>query len=191
MRANGEAAGDGGSQPKLLDRVRYAMRARQLSPRTEEAYVAWIRRYVLHYGKRHPRELTGDHLAGFLAHLANAHHVSASTQNQAASALLFLYREVLRVPVDVPGDVVRPRHPRTLPTVLSRAEVAAVLAEMSGQHRLIGSLLYGSGLRLRRTPATAPAGRRSRPRSPGRRPTRPASSRGSTSSRPPACRRIR
>ncbi len=134
--------------PRLLTAVRLAIRARQLSPRTEEAYVAWIRRYVLHHGKRHPTELTGDDVAAYLGHLADAQRVSASTQNQAASALLFLYREVLRLEIDLPHDIARPRKPRRLPTVLARREVTAVLAEMSGAQRLVASLLYGAGMRL-------------------------------------------
>ncbi|MGH7444937.1 MAG: integron integrase [Longimicrobiales bacterium] len=135
-------------KPRLLDQVRTAIRARQFSPRTEEAYVGWIRRYVLYHGKRHPAELDDSAVTAFLAHLAETRQVSASTQTQAASALLFLYREVLRQPIDPPHDVTRPPKPRRLPIVLSRPEVAAVLAEMRGQQRLVASILYGSGLRL-------------------------------------------
>ena len=134
--------------PRLLAQVRSAIRSRQFSPRTEEAYVGWIRRFILHHGKRHPAELGSSEVTAFLTHLANVRRVSSSTQNQAASALLFLYREVLNVAIEPPAGVVRPIRPKHLPTVLSRAEVAAVLAEMSGQPRLVASLLYGAGLRL-------------------------------------------
>lgn len=135
-------------KPKLLDQLRSAIRARQFSPRTEEAYVGWVRRYIVFHGKRHPADLDSSAIAAFLSSLAGTRQVSASTQRQAASALLFLYREVLRLPVDVPHAVTRPPQPRRLPIVLARPEVAAVLAEMSGQQRVVVSLLYGSGLRL-------------------------------------------
>lgn len=136
------------SKPKLLDQVRHASRARQLSRRTEEAYVGWVRRYVLFHGKRHPLELDGSAVAAFLSHLANERNVSPSTQNQPASALLFLYREVLAQPLDAPHNVLRPTRPRRLPVVLTRPEVHAILVEMTGVKRLVASLLYGSGLRL-------------------------------------------
>lgn len=135
-------------EPKLLDRVGLAIRSRQYSPRTESAYVNWIRRYVLYHGKRHPAELDGAAVAAFLTHLASVHHVSAATQSQAASALLFLYGEVLGIELELPHDIARPRKPRRLPTVLTRQETAAVLNEMSGQHQLVARLLYGAGLRL-------------------------------------------
>ncbi|MFW6078888.1 MAG: integron integrase [Gemmatimonadota bacterium] len=135
-------------KPKLLELVRRAIRTRQYSPRTEQAYVAWVRRYVLFHGKRHPADLDGEAIAEFLSHLANDRRASASTQNQAASALMFLYRHVLRIEIDPPSGVTRPKKPRRLPVVLTRAEVAAVLAEMRGTKRLVASLLYGSGLRL-------------------------------------------
>ncbi|HSK18147.1 MAG TPA: integron integrase [Longimicrobiales bacterium] len=136
------------SRPKLLQQVRQAIRARQYSPRTEEAYVGWIRRYVIFHGRRHPEELDGVAVAAFLTHLAAEQRVSASTQNQAASALLFLYREVLDLPIEAAAGIVRPHRPRRLPIVLTRDEVGAVLGEMSGQQRLVAHLLYGSGLRL-------------------------------------------
>ncbi|NJD10740.1 MAG: integron integrase, partial [Gemmatimonadetes bacterium] len=136
------------SRPRLLEQVRQATRARQFSPRTEEAYTGWVRRYVRHHGMRHPRELDGLAVASFLSHLANEGKVSAATQRQAASALLFLYREVLGLPIDVPDGVLRPKRPRRLPVVLSRGEVAAVLGQLRGTNRLIAALLYGSGLRL-------------------------------------------
>lgn len=139
----------GNRRPKLLEQVRRACRARQYSRRTEHAYTGWVRRYVLFHGKRHPAALDAAAISGFLSHLANEGKISASTQSQAASALLFLYREVLGVPIDPPRGVVRPRKPRRLPIVLTRPEVSAVLAELGGVKRLVASLLYGSGLRLR------------------------------------------
>lgn len=135
------------SRPRLLTQVRLAIRARQFSPRTETAYVAWIRRFVLYHGKRHPAALDSRAVEAFLTHLASR-HVSASTQRQAASAIQFLYREVLRLPVELPGRVARPTTPQRLPVVLSRRDVALVLAELKGTHRLVASLLYGAGLRL-------------------------------------------
>lgn len=134
--------------PKLLHQVSVACRARQFSHRTEGAYRGWIRRYVLHHGKRHPIELDGSHVAAFLTHLAVVDKVSPSTQNQAASALLFLYRHVLGKKINPPKDVMRPAVAPRVPIVLSHAEVAAVMAELDGSHHLISSLLYGSGLRL-------------------------------------------
>jgi integron integrase len=125
-----------------------AIRARQYSPRTEEAYVGWVRRYVLFHGRRHPSELDESVVAAFLTDLASTHHVSAATQNQAASALLFLYREVLQLTMEPAKGVVRPSRPRRVPIVLTPQEVRAVLAEMSGVQRLVAHLLYGSGLRL-------------------------------------------
>ncbi len=134
--------------PKLLDQVRAAVRARQFSPRTEEAYVGWIRRYVLFHGKQHPAGLGEEAVAAYLTDLAANRKVSAATQHQAASALLFLYREVLHLHIEPPAGIVRPHRPKRLPTVLSRAEVRRVVAETSGQQRLVVSLLYGAGLRL-------------------------------------------
>ena len=134
--------------PRLLEQVRRAVRARQYSPRTAEAYTGWVRRYVLYHGKRHPDQLDGRHVAGFLAHLANDGRVSASTQNQAASALLFLYDAVLHRPIELPAGLARPRKPRRLPVVLSTAEVRSVLDELAGPSHLVACLLYGAGLRL-------------------------------------------
>jgi integron integrase len=134
--------------PKLLALVARACRARQFSPRTSEAYVTWIKRFVLFHHKRHPRSLNGDDVAAFLSYLANERNVSASTQHQAACALSFLYREVLGVALELPEKIARPIKPRRLPVVLTRAEVSAVLAQLADTKRLIASLLYGSGLRL-------------------------------------------
>jgi site-specific recombinase XerD len=124
------------------------MRLRHLSPRTEAAYLRWMRRYFAFCGRRHPATLGGAEVTAFLSSLATSGAVAASTQNQALAALLFLYREVLGVELPWLDDVVRARRPARLPVVLSRDEVQAVLGRMGGTPRLMGTLLYGSGLRL-------------------------------------------
>jgi len=140
----------GGS--KFLARVQSVIRARYLSIRTEEAYVHWIRRFILHHGKRHPEKLGEADVAEFLTHLAVTARVSPSTQNQALNALVILYKHVLDSPLgDIQGAVRAKRSPK-VPVVLSREEVASVLQRLSGQHWLIGCLQYGSGLRLMESP---------------------------------------
>jgi integron integrase len=134
--------------PKLLDQVRAAIRRKHDALRTEEAYVGWIRRFILFHGTRHPREMGATEVSAFLPHLAVENEVAASTQNQALSALLFLYREVLLQPLSEDLRITYAKRPTYLPTVLSREEVRAVLAALSGTHHLMASLLYGSGLRL-------------------------------------------
>ena len=134
--------------PKLLDQVRGKVRLKHYSIRTEQAYVDWIKRFILHFGKRHPRELGAADVEAFLTHLAVAGNVAASTQNQAKSALLFLYREVLETELPWLDNVERARAPKRLPVVLTRDEVHAVLSRLSGTHWLIASLLYGAGLRI-------------------------------------------
>jgi integron integrase len=134
--------------PKLLDQVRHTLRVRQYSIRTEESYLMWIKRYIAFHGRQHPRNLGAAHIEAFLTDLAVARHVAASTQNQALSALLFLYREVLRLDLDLRVNAVRARRSQRVPTVLSHAEATAVLACMHGTHQLMAKLLYGSGLRL-------------------------------------------
>ena len=134
--------------PRLLDQVRSAIRTRHYSRRTEAAYTRWIRRFVLFHGKRHPTELGEPEITAFLTHLAVRARVSASTQNQALSAILFLYRDVLRRELEWLDGVVRAKRPARLPVVLSRQEVAELLGEMHGTPWLMASLLYGSGLRL-------------------------------------------
>lgn len=136
------------AKPRLLTEVRRACRARQYSPRTETAYTSWIRRYIHYHGLRHPAEMGEPEVADFLSHLANDRDVGTATQNQAASALLFLYREVLGRAIELPADIVRPRKPRRLPIVLTRQEVQAILAHLNGSQRLVATILYGSGLRL-------------------------------------------
>ncbi len=133
---------------KLLDRVREAIRTRHYSPRTEEAYIHWIRRFIVFHEKRHPREMGAPEISRFLGWLAVRQQVSASTQNQALSALLFLYRDVLRVDPGAIEEVPRAQAPLRVPVVLSRDEVRLVLRQLTGVMRLIVALLYGCGLRL-------------------------------------------
>jgi integron integrase len=138
----------GASKPRLLDRVRLAIRAHHYSPRTEEAYVAWVKRYIFFHGKRHPAEMGAEEVPRFLSSLALHDHVSASTQNQALSAILFLYQEVLQQDLLWLDDIVRAKRPIRLPVVLTREEVRAALSHLRGTPRLMGTLLYGAGLRL-------------------------------------------
>jgi integron integrase len=142
------ARAPGGNKPKLLDQVREAIRMRHYSIRTEEAYVGWIRRFILFHGKRHPLELGEDEITQFLSALAVQGEVSASTQNQALCALVFLYRHVLSQNLGWLDDVVRAKRPQRLPVVLTRPEVRALLGALDGVHWIMVSLLYGSGLRL-------------------------------------------
>ena len=134
--------------PRLLDRLREALRVRHYSYRTEQAYAAWVRRYIVFHGMRHPATMGDVEINAFLSHLAVDGHVAASTQNQALAALLFLYREVLGKDVPRLEGLARARRPERLPVVLSRAEVRVLLGRLEGQYRLIGALLYGTGLRL-------------------------------------------
>lgn len=137
-----------GSAPRLLEQVRGRIRFKHYSIRTEQAYVDWIKRFIRHFGKRHPRDMGAAEVQQFLTHLAVAGRVAASTQNQAKSALLFLYREVLELELPWLDDVEAARTPKRLPVVLTRAEVMAVLARLEGSHGLIARLLYGTGLRI-------------------------------------------
>jgi integron integrase len=136
------------SSPKLLDRVRWQLRARRYSIRTEEACVDWIRRFILFHRKRHPDEMAEVEITQFLSHLAIEKNVAASTQNQAFSALLFLYQQVLDRKLDFIDNVQRVTRPPKLPVVFTRAEARAVLAHLKGDYRLMADFLYGSGLRL-------------------------------------------
>lgn len=133
---------------RLLDEVRSVCRLRHLSLRTEESYTNWIRRYILFHNKRHPSEMGADEIRAFLADLAVNRQVTASTQTVALSALLLLYRDVLKQELPRIEMIERARPSRRLPTVFSREEVCAILAQLDGTHHLIASLLYGSGLRL-------------------------------------------
>jgi len=136
------------SSPKLLDRVRWHLRVKHYSIRTEQAYVDWIRRYILFHGKRHPNEMGERQITQFLTHLAVDKHVAASTQNQAFSALLFLYQQVLERKLDFIDNVQRVTRPSKLPVVFTPSEARSVLAHLKGDYRLMAELLYGSGLRL-------------------------------------------
>jgi integron integrase len=136
------------SSPKLLDRVRWHLRVKHYSIRTEQTYVDWIRRYILFHRKRHPNEMGEREVSEFLTHLAVDKHVAASTQNQAFAALLFLYQQVLERKLDFIDNVQRVNRPAKLPVVFTRAEARAVLAHLKGDYRLMAGLLYGSGLRL-------------------------------------------
>ena len=136
------------SAPKLLDRVRATMRLNRYSPRTEQAYVDWIKRFIRFHGVRHPQEMGPDEVKAFLSHLATQMNVAASTQNQAFSALLFLYQEVLKERLPWIDDIVRAKRPAKLPVVFTQAEARAVLSKMLGTPRLMAHLLYGSGLRV-------------------------------------------
>lgn len=135
-------------KPRLLDQVRDRIRAKHYSYRTEQAYLNWIRRFILHHEKRHPCDMGHTEISAFLTYLATQRRVAASTQNQALAAILFLYREVLDREVGELEGLVRAKRPARLPCVLSREEVRAVLERLDGTCRLMASLLYGSGLRL-------------------------------------------
>ena len=134
-------------KPRLLDRVREAIRVRHYSLRTEEVYLQWVRRYILFHGKRHPDDMGEAEVAAFLSYLAMERNVAAATQNQALSAILFLYTNVLGRDLDWLKDVARAKHPRRLPVVLSRDEIQRVLAWMVGINSLLARLMYGTGMR--------------------------------------------
>jgi integron integrase len=135
-------------QPRLLDRLHAEIRLLHYSVRTERAYAHWVKRYVLFHGKQHPAELGAEAVRAFLSALATELHVSASTQNQALNALVFLYKNVLRIELAALGEIAPARRPQRLPTVLEVSEVHALLAHLEGSPRLVASILYGSGLRL-------------------------------------------
>jgi integron integrase len=143
--ANSDA---GDRPPKLLDRLREALRARHYSPRTENTYCQWVKRFIFYHGVRHPAEMAEPEINAFLTNLAVKHKVSASTQNQALSALLFLYRHVIGREIGDLGEVIRARQPKRVPVVMTREEVKLVLDNLSGDKWLAASLMYGSGMRL-------------------------------------------
>jgi integron integrase len=136
------------NKPKLLEQVRDVIRRKHFSIRTEQAYTDWIRRFILFHRKRHPLEMGETEVSQFLTHLARVNNVAAATQNQALSALLFLYKEVLQREIGWLEGVERPKKPARLPVVLNREEVHKVFAHLRGTPRLMAGLLYGSGLRL-------------------------------------------
>lgn len=136
------------SKSKLLTAVREEIRRRNYSFKTEKAYTNWVKRFVIFHDYTHPNDLTGEQVVEYLNYLANERNVAASTQNQALSALLFLYDQVLESPLGDLGDIKRARKPRKLPVVLTEAEIAAIFAEMEGLPKLIAQLLYGTGMRI-------------------------------------------
>src|SRR6266545_2180465 len=135
-------------EKKLLDQVRDHLRLKHYSYRTEETYVSWIKRFILFHGKRHPRDMGAPEIETFITHLAVERNVAVTTQNQALSAILFLYKYVLKKEVETPPSLVRPGRPKRLPTVLTSAEVDQVISQMHGVSKTMTKLLYGSGLRL-------------------------------------------
>jgi integron integrase len=135
-------------KPRLLDQVHQVLQLGHYSRRTAEAYVHWIRRFILFHRKRHPAEMAEPEVVAFLSHLATDRQVSSSTQNQALAAVLFLYRHVLRRELPDLGGIVRARTPERLPVVLSRSDVRSVLGQLQGTAWIIVGLLYGGGLRL-------------------------------------------
>lgn len=135
-------------KPKLLTQLRDAIRTRHYSPRTEEAYVMWVRRFILFHNVRHPSSMGADEVNAFLSSLAVNDHVAASTQNQALNALLFLYRHVLNEPLPWLAEITRAKRPMRLPVVLTADEVRMVIGRLDGVPQLIAQILYGSGLRL-------------------------------------------
>ena len=139
---------DGVHKPKFIEEVRRALRLRHYSIRTERTYVDWIRQFILFHGKRHPKDLGEAEVSAFLTHLAADRQVAASTQNQALSALLFLYQQFLQRKLGFLDNVERAKRPAKLPVVLTKAEAQGVIGQLAGSYRLMANLLYGSGLRL-------------------------------------------
>ncbi len=135
-------------KPKLLDQVRGVIRLKHYSYRTEKTYIDWVKRFIVFHGKRHPAEMGAQEISAFLTHLAVNRSVAASTQNQALSALLFLYQEVLKVEVPWLADMERAKRPKRVPVVFTKEEARKVLSSLEGAYRLMALLLYGSGLRL-------------------------------------------
>jgi integrase len=136
------------AKPRLLDQVRQEIRIRHYSCRTEKAYVHWIRRFIFFHNKRHPLEMGEHEIGQFLSGLATDRRVSASTQNQALNALLFLYKEVLHKQIGIVDGVLRAKRPHRLPVVLTREEIKLILGNLEGLHWIMAMLLYGAGLRL-------------------------------------------
>jgi integron integrase len=135
-------------QKKLLEQMRDILRIKHYSIRTERSYISWAKRFILFHGKKHPREMGENEIAQFLTYLACERNVAASTQNQALNAIVFLYRQVLKMPLDEKIQAVRAKRPQRIPTVLSDKEAQCVIAALVGVTKLQVRLLYGSGLRL-------------------------------------------
>ena len=133
---------------KLLEQVQEALRTKHYSYRTEQTYIDWIRRYILFHQKQHPKDLGVEEIRAFIAHLATDRKVATSTQNQALSAILFLYRTVLQQEINLPPDLINPSRPKRLPTVLTHEEAMTVINAMRGTPRIMAKILYGSGLRI-------------------------------------------
>jgi len=133
---------------KLLDQVRDSLRLKHYSYRTEETYLAWIKRFILFHGKRHPKDMGSSEIESFITHLAVERNVAVTTQNQALSAILFLYKYVLKKEIEMPPSMIRPGRPKRLPTVLTPSEAGRIIAQMTGVTKIMTKLLYGSGLRL-------------------------------------------
>jgi len=148
MNAPNMVPADNKPKPRLLDQVREVIRVKHYSPRTEKAYVNWIKRFIFYHGTRHPAEMGAEEVRKFVSHLALDCRVAASTQNQAFNSLLFLYHEVLRIDLGEIVGAVRAKKPKRLPVVLTPEEVQAVLALLEGGDWLVCLLLYGAGLRL-------------------------------------------
>jgi len=136
------------NKPRLIDQTRNVLRLHHYSYRTEQTYVQWIKRFIFFHNKRHPKEMGEKEIRSYLTHLAVDKHVAASTQNQALSAILFLYKRVLELELDWIDDVVRAKRPKRLPVVLTKKEVASVLNAMTGTNAIVAKLLYGTGVRL-------------------------------------------
>ena len=136
------------AKPKLLDQLRDRIRLKHYSRRTEEAYLDWAKRFILYHNKRHPQEMGKKEIEDFLTWLSSERKVSASTQNQAKSALLFLYKEVLEITLPWVGDVEMAKKPRKMPVVLTEKEVQMLLSRLPDAWLLVGRLLYGTGMRL-------------------------------------------
>ncbi len=133
---------------KLLDRMRRLIRVRHYSPKTEKAYLHWVRRFILFHGRRHPETMGAEEVTAYLSHLATERDCAAATQNQALNAILFLYRHVLEIDLPWLDEVVRAKRPQRVPVVLTVAEIRSILAQLQPPHDLIVRLLYGSGLRV-------------------------------------------
>jgi integron integrase len=133
---------------RLMERLRARLKSKRYSKRTEAAYCAWVRRFIVFHDRRHPMTMGEREIAAFLTHLARDREVSASTQNQALHAILFLYRNVLNTPIGYIGEIAPARRPQRLPIVMSQAEVKLLLGEMRGVPRLCATLMYGSGMRI-------------------------------------------
>ncbi len=136
------------ARSKLLEDVRDTLRLRHYSYRTEKSYIYWIRKFILFHQKRHPAEMGKDEIRNYLTFLARQRKVSASTQNQALSALLFLYKHVLQKEIGYIDQIERAKKPKRIPVVFSKAEAKQILAQLNGKYWLAAALMYGAGLRV-------------------------------------------